>query len=100
MTDKNYTGQAIGIFELDGFMACLVALDAAAKAADVKIQGVERNRLKAGACVKLRGDVSSVRAAMDAALAAAAPYGKVTASTVISAPDAGTEHGIAATIGR
>ena len=64
MVDRNYTGQALGIFELDGFMACLVALDAAAKAADVKIQDVERNRLKAGACVKLRGDISSVRAAM------------------------------------
>lgn len=100
MVDRNYTGQALGIFELDGFMACLVALDAAAKAADVKIQDVERNRLKAGACVKLRGDISSVRAAMEAALAAAAPYGKVTASTVISAPDAGTEHGIANTVGR
>ena len=100
MTESEYTGQAIGIFELDGLLACYVALDAAAKAANVRIQGVERNRLKSGACVKMRGRVEDVRAAMDAALAAAAPIARVTASTVIAAPDAGTERSIAMTIGR
>ena len=45
MVERDYTGQAIGVFELDGLMACYVALDAAAKAANVQIQGVERNRL-------------------------------------------------------
>ena len=48
-----YEGMAIGVFELDSECACFVALDAAAKAADVKIQAVERNRLGAGACVKM-----------------------------------------------
>lgn len=100
MVDRDYTGQAIGVFELDGLMACYVALDAAAKAANVQIQGVERNRLKSGACVKMRGDVANVRAAMDAALAAAEPLAKVTAWTVIAAPDSGTEPGIAMTIGQ
>ena len=52
--DKNFEGQAIGVFELDSLCACFVALDAATKAADVKIQGVERNLLKCGACVKMR----------------------------------------------
>lgn len=101
MIDREYTGQAIGVFELDGLMACYVALDAAAKAANVQIQGVERNRLKSGACVKMRGDVANVKAAMEAALAAAEQIGaKVTAWTVIAAPDAGTEAGIAMTIGK
>ncbi|MEE0885125.1 MAG: BMC domain-containing protein, partial [Faecalimonas sp.] len=40
-----YDGMAIGVFELDSECACFVALDAAAKTADVKIQSVERNRL-------------------------------------------------------
>ena len=52
---EQYHGMAIGIFELDSECACFVALDAAAKAAAVQIQGVERNRLGAGACVKMRG---------------------------------------------
>ena len=50
--NEQYTGMAIGIFELDSECACFVALDAASKAANVRIQAVERNRLKSGACVK------------------------------------------------
>ena len=52
---KNYDGMAVGAFELDNLVACFVALDAASKAANVTIQSVERNRLKSGACVKIRG---------------------------------------------
>ena len=55
---EQYHGMAIGIFELDSECVCFVALDAAAKAAAVQIQGVERNRLGAGACVKMRGSIS------------------------------------------
>ena len=51
---EDYRNQAIGVFELESECICFVALDAAAKAAAVKIQGVERNRLAAGACVKMR----------------------------------------------
>ena len=39
---ENYNGMAVGIFELDSLAACFVALDAASKAANVKIQNVER----------------------------------------------------------
>ena len=97
---KKYDGMAIGIFELDSECACFVALDAAAKAANVKIQSVERNRLGAGACVKMRGSISDVNAAMDAALAVAAPIAKIVAHTVIAAPDAGTEIAAAMTINK
>lgn len=58
--DNNYKGMAVGVFELDNLVACFVALDAASKAANVRIQSVERNRLKSGACVKMRGSVSDV----------------------------------------
>ena len=95
-----YDGQAIGMFELDSLGACYIALDAAAKTADVKIQSVERNRLGAGACVKMRGSISDVKAAMDAALAAARPIAQVVSHTVIAAPDAGTELAAAMTINK
>lgn len=95
-----YDGMAIGVFELDSECACFVALDAAAKAADVKIQSVERNRLKAGACVKMRGTISDVNAAMEAALAVAAPISKIVAHTVIASPDPGTEIAAAMTINK
>ena len=95
-----YDGMAIGVFELDSECACFVALDAAAKAADIRMQSVERNRLKAGACVKMRGTISDVNAAMEAALAVAAPISKIVAHTVIASPDAGTEIAAAMTINK
>ena len=93
-----YKGKALGVFEVDNLVAGFVALDAASKAADVMIQGVERNRLKSGACVKMRGDISSVKAAMEVAVATASRLGKVTASTVIAAPSEGTDVAMEMTI--
>lgn len=95
-----YDGMAVGVFELDSECACFVALDAAAKAASVKIQSVERNRLSAGACVKMRGSVSDVNAAMDAALRAAEPISEIFSHTVIASPTGDTETALAMTIRR
>lgn len=95
---EQYTGMAIGVFELESECACFVALDAAAKAADVKIQGVERNRLSAGACVKMRGSVSDVKAAMETALRTAEPLSKIISHTIIAAPSEDTETAIKMTI--
>ena len=95
---KNYNGMAVGVFELDNLVACFVALDAAAKAANVTIQSVERNRLKSGACVKMRGSVSDVNAAMEVALEAAKPLGQVVSHTVIASPTADTETALAMTV--
>ena len=93
--------QAIGVFELDSFLSCFVALDAAAKAANVKMQGVERNRLKSGACVKMRGSVSDVNAAMDAALQAAQDMeSEVYSHTVIASPSEDSELAIKMTINK
>ena len=75
--DNNYKGMAVGVFELDNLVACFVALDAASKAANVKIQSVERNRLKSGACV-----------------------GKVVSHTVIASPSEDTEIALKMTINK
>lgn len=97
---KNYNGMTVGVFELDNLVACFVALDAAAKAANVTIQSVERNRLKSGACVKMRGSVSDVNAAMEVALEAAKPLGQVVSHTVIASPTADTETALAMTVNK
>ena len=98
---EGYEGQAIGVFELDSYLSCFVALDAAAKAAAVRIQGVERNRLKSGACVKMRGSVSNVRAAMEAALAAAKQTdSEVYSHTIIASPSEDTEVAVKMTINK
>ena len=97
---EDYTGMAIGIFELESECICFVALAAAAQAANVRIQAVERNRLKSGACVKMRGSVSDVKAAMEAALDAAKGRSKVVSHTVIAAPSEDTETAIAMTIAK
>ena len=97
---EDYRNQAIGVFELESECICFVALDAAAKAAAVKIQGVERNRLKSGACVKMRGSVSDVHAAMEAALAAAKPMAKVISQNIIASPSEDTETAMAMTINK
>lgn len=96
----NYNGMAVGVFELDNLVACFVALDAASKAANVKIQSVERNRLKSGACVKMRGTVSDVNAAMDVALRVAEPLAKIVHHTVIASPTADTEIALNMTINK
>ena len=97
---ENYNGMAVGVFELDNLVACFVALDAASKAANVKIQSVERNRLKSGACVKMRGSVSDVNAAMEVALETAKPLGKIVSHTVIASPSADTEIALKMTINK
>lgn len=97
---EDYRGMAIGVFELESECVCFEALDAAAKAANIRIQAVERNRLKAGACVKMRGTVSDVKAAMEAALAVAAQKTKIVSHTVIASPSEDTETAIAMTIGK
>lgn len=94
----NYRGMAIGVFESDSLVACFVGLDAASKAANIKVQSVERNRYGSGACVKIRGSVSDVTAAMEVAISRVEAYGKVVAHTVIASPSADTEICAAMTV--
>ena len=83
---------------LDNSELLLTRSNAAAKAAAVQIQGVERNRLGAGACVKMRGSISDVKAAMEVAIRTAEPIAKVVSHTVIASPSEETETAIAMTI--
>lgn len=99
MADR-YEGKALGVFEVDNLVACYVALDAASKTSDIMVQSVERNRLKSGACVKLRGNISDIKAAMDVAIKVASEHGKVTAHTIIASPTEGTDLAMAMTINK
>ena len=98
--EEQFEGMAIGMFELESECVCCAALDAAVKAADVKIQAVERNRLAAGACVKMRGTISNVKAAMEVALSTAKPLTKIISHTVIASPSKETETAITMPIGK
>ena len=78
---------AIGLIETLGLVALLNAVDAALKAANVRtISGVMK--LDGGIVAALvPGDVSSVRAAVEAGAEAAARIGELKAAHVIPRPD-------------
>ena len=59
-----------------------------------------RGLQKPGACVKMRGSVSDVKAAMEAALDVARPLTKIVSHTVIASPSEDTEKAIAMTINK
>jgi ethanolamine utilization protein EutM len=79
---------AIGLVETKGLIALVEATDAMAKAANVEI--VKRISI-GGAYVTtvVRGDVGSVRAAVEAGAAAASQVGDLVASHVIPRPSEG-----------
>lgn len=90
---------AIGIVEMFGFVTAITAADAAAKAAEVKIIAIDSNK-PANAesvdvplimAVKMQGDVSAVRAAVEAAVNAANTVSGVICSHVISGPTDDTQ---------
>jgi ethanolamine utilization protein EutM len=76
---------AIGMIETKGLVALIEATDAMAKAANVQI--VKQIQIGGGfATTIVRGDVGSVRAAVEAGAAAAAQVGELVASHVIARP--------------
>ncbi|MEX0977238.1 MAG: BMC domain-containing protein [Pirellulales bacterium] len=79
---------AIGLIETKGLLALIEATDAMAKAANVEI--VKRISI-GGAYVTtvVRGDVGSVRAAVEAGASAATQVGELVASHVIPRPSEG-----------
>lgn len=85
---------AVGIIEMFGFVTAIAAADAAAKAADVKIIAIDTNKpANADAvevplitAVKLSGDVSAVRAAVEAGAKKAEEISGVINTHVISRP--------------
>jgi microcompartment protein CcmL/EutN len=77
--------EALGLLETKGLVALMEGADAMLKAANVEMSGWDR----AGAGMVtafVRGDVASVKAAIDAGAAAAARIGTVVSSHVIARP--------------
>jgi ethanolamine utilization protein EutM len=79
---------AIGMIETKGLVALIEATDAMAKAANVQI--VKQIQIGGGfATTVVRGDVGSVRAAVEAGANAATQVGELVASHVIPRPAEG-----------
>ena len=78
-------GEAIGLVETKGLIAQIEALDSMLKAANVSL--VKQVQI-GGAFVTtiIRGDVGSVRAAVDAGSAAASQIGELVSAHVIARP--------------
>lgn len=80
--------QAIGMIETKGLCALFEATDAALKSANVTFTGWEK--VGSGYVTAFfRGDVASVKAAIDAAAAAASTVGQVVSVQVIPRPHDG-----------
>ena len=80
--------QAIGLVETKGLIGLVEATDAMAKAANVEI--VKRVGIGGGLVTTVvRGDVGSVRAAVEAGAAAAGQTGELVSSHVIPRPAEG-----------
>ena len=76
---------AIGLIETRGLVPVIEAADAAAKAASIQLESVER--IGGGlVALRFRGDVASVQAAVQAAAEAARRLGEVTSAHVIPGP--------------
>jgi len=76
---------AIGMIETRGLVALVQATDAMAKAANVEVTGTVQ--IGGGLITTIvRGDVGSVRAAVEAGASAASNVGELVASHVIARP--------------
>ena len=79
-------GDALGLIETKGLVASVEATDAMMKAANVALVG----RVQIGAAfvtTLVRGDVGSVRAAVEAGAEAASRVGELVSAHVIPRPD-------------
>src|SRR5882757_11163910 len=83
---RNGQSEALGLVETKGLIATIAATDAMAKAANVTLAGQVQI---GGAYVTtlVRGDVGSVRAAVDAGSSAASQHGELVSAHVIPRPD-------------
>ena len=80
--------EALGMIETKGFVGLVEASDAMCKAANVEL--IKRIEIGGGYVTTLvRGDVGSVKAAVEAGSAAAGKVGELVAAHVIPAPHEG-----------
>ena len=90
---------ALGMVEVFGFTTSICCADIAAKAADVKIIALDKNKPAAGDSaevplimnVKMEGSVSAVEMAVEAATAYAKEKNLFVSSHIIPRPGVGTE---------
>lgn len=81
--------KALGLIETLGLTTAVTALDAASKAADVTLLGVEKVigvEKAVGITIHLAGEVAAVRAAVDSGVEAGNRVGMVISSHVIPRP--------------
>src|ERR671936_2726080 len=83
---NNNNNEALGLIETKGLIATIAATDAMCKAANVSLAGQVQI---GGAYVTtlVRGDVGSVRAAVDAGSHAASQHGELVSAHVIPRPE-------------
>ena len=85
---NNQANFAVGLIETQGFTAVFEAIDTALKTANVEV--LAREKLGGGyITVLIKGDVSAVRAAIDAAKGSVEGLGKLIAAHVIPSPSQG-----------
>lgn len=90
---------AVGMFEVFGFACAMVAADAGCKAGNVYIEAIDKNKpanaeslpVPLLVCVKFRGSVADVEAAMEAAEKAALAMTGIYSKHIIAKPDEGAE---------
>ncbi|MBR2444628.1 MAG: BMC domain-containing protein [Clostridia bacterium] len=78
--------KAIALLEVQAMVAAITGLDAMVKAADVKLIHVEKRLGGRLVTVVVEGEVSAVRAALDAGAKAAGEVGNVKCCEVIARP--------------
>lgn len=80
---------ALGLIETIGLTTAITALDAASKAADVKLVGYDKVigvEKVVSVTINIAGEVAAVKAAVDAGVAAASRVGTVVSGHVIPRP--------------
>ena len=93
-------GKATGIIEVYGLACAFVACDAGCKAADVAVETFDKNKpgnadklpVPLIVCIKFRGSVDSVTAAVEAAANAANRLTGVVSSHIIANTESDTEY--------
>jgi ethanolamine utilization protein EutM len=85
---RNGNGDALGIVETKGLIAAIAATDAMCKAANIALAGQVQIG-NAYVATFVRGDVGSVRAAVDAGSSAATQHGELVSAHVIPRPEEG-----------
>src|SRR5882724_9648708 len=83
---RSGSGEALGLIETKGLISTIAATDAMCKAANITLAG-QIQIGNAFVTTFVRGDVGSVRAAVDAGAQAASAHGELISAHVIPRPE-------------